>query len=166
MRGRKSPFSLVNSQMDIKQTVTDLAISCLDTDSIFLVDVKVSPADKGLIRVLLDGDNGVTIEDCSKLSRKLGNILEEEDLIEGSYTLEVSSAGVGQPLMMLRQYKKNVDRLLKVTTKEGQTIKGVLKEVTETGITLDTSKKKNKGTEETKSLIFDDINKAIVEISF
>mgnify|MGYP001793886952 CR=1 FL=1 len=134
----------------------------------FIVDVKVS-AEKGpsKVSILLDGDNGVTIDDCVNLSRAVGHILEEEELMESKYTLEVTSPGVDFPLSSLRQYRKNVGRKLRITLKEGKDLKGVLKEVDEQKILIDKEVKKGKKImHEPLAVAFDEINKTIVQVSF
>ena len=94
-------------------------------------------------------------------------ILEEEELMESKYTLEVTSPGVDFPLSSLRQYRKNVGRKLRITLKEGKDLKGVLKEVDEQKILIDKEVKKGKNImHEPLAVAFDEINKTIVQVSF
>lgn len=100
-------------------------------ETLFLVDLVVSSAKNSQkVLVHLDGDEGVNIDTCAEISRQLGNILEEEDLFSGSFTLEVSSPGLDLPLKLQRQYHKNIGRNIKVLTQDNMTRKGLLKEVT------------------------------------
>ncbi len=135
-----------------------------DAPDLFIVKVilKGNPGSQKLI-ILLDGDQGVTIDQCSKVSRAVSAELEENDLIDGKYFLEVSSAGLDFPLQSLRQYKKNVGRSLKVTTFEGEEIEGKLKEVIDNRITLEVSSKK---TTELKEIEIDKLSKSMVLVSF
>ena len=115
----------------------------------------------------MDGDNGVTIDDCVKLSRAVGNYLEEEEVMDTKYTLEVSSPGIDIPLSSLRQYRKNIGRRLKISLAEGKDVKGILKEVDENELLLDKEVKKGKKiTYEPVKLAFSEINKTIVQVSF
>ena len=80
-------------------------------DNQFLVDLKVSSG-ATKISVAVDTEEGILIDACGKISRKLGDYIEEEELIEGAYILEVSSPGLDQPLLRIEQYKKNIEENL------------------------------------------------------
>lgn len=84
-----------------------------DRPDLFLVDVKMPSA--GKLLVLVDGDQGISIDDCVMISRHVGYHLEEENVIDHAYHLEVSSPGVDVPLTDKRQYQKNVGRSIQVT---------------------------------------------------
>ncbi len=168
LRGQRVPSFYITNLENLQSIVHQLATDNLKGDEFFLADVSVS-SEKGpaKISILLDGDNGVTIDDCAVLSRAIGNILEEQNIIGSKYTLEVSSPGVDYPLSSLRQYLKNIDRHLKVTTKEGKEIKGILKGASEEFISLDREVKKGKKiTHEPLQLATDEIKKTIVQVSF
>ncbi len=94
--------------MTFKEKVSGLLIEgLLEKPSIFLTDLTITDSFK--IIVTLDGDTGVTLQDCIDISRAIENNLDRE---EQDFSLEVASAGVGSPLKMARQYKKNVGRTL------------------------------------------------------
>ena len=154
--------------MSLELTITKLAEGLVADESHFVVDVSVKRTGEGhKVKVLLDGDNGVTIDDCAELSRDLGNRIEEEDLIATAYTLEVSSPGVDYPLGTERQYRKNIGRMLKIRRSDGKELKGRLDEVSAEQITITMTKGKGKKKEETKEIIpIGEIDKAIVQISF
>ncbi|PKA83239.1 ribosome maturation factor RimP [Ulvibacter sp. MAR_2010_11] len=99
--------------------------------SLFLIDFSISEANH--IRVILDGDNGVSVEDCIAVSREIEHNIDRE---EYDFSLEVMSAGVSEPLTLPRQYKKNVGRTLQVKTKADETIEAQLTAVTDENITL------------------------------
>src|SRR5664279_1346980 len=102
----------------------------------FLVDLRIKPINN--IKVFLDGDTGITIEKCVQVNRKLYKKLEEAAFFpEGDFSLEVSSAGLDEPLKSLRQYKKNIGRLVEVHFQDGSQKEGQLKEVNEEGIVLE-----------------------------
>lgn len=99
--------------------------------TLFLLDFAISEANH--IRVVIDGDNGVTVEDCMNVSREIEHNLDRE---EEDFSLEVMSAGVSEPLQLPRQYKKNVGRNLKVRTQEGKTVEGTVAQATDNAVTL------------------------------
>ncbi|GAB3174187.1 ribosome maturation factor RimP [Telluribacter humicola] len=139
----------------------------------FIVDILLKPSrGSQKISILLDSDEGITIQECAKISRKLGAELEEKNIIEEAYTLEVSSPGLDQPLKLVRQYRKNIERDLKVTLQSGEILTGNLVEVKEDSIVLQlpAPKKKSKIPVDEASLRpeikLSDIAKAIVQVSF
>jgi ribosome maturation factor RimP len=139
-------------------------VAALITDSaLFLVELTVSPANN--IKIFIDGDVGVTIEAVSKINRALYRQLEEEEFLNGDFSLEVSSPGVDEPLKFLRQYNKNIGRKVEVTLNEGEPVEGVLKVATEAAITIEETIGKKKETKET-IIPFDNIKKTVVQISF
>src|SRR6187401_2063258 len=101
--------------MDLVENIKKLPAEKLADSSQFFVDV-IASTRKGPQKVLIivDGDNGVTIDDCASLSREIAKTLDESGWLDESYLLEVSTPGLDQPLIMLRQFKKNIGRGLKV----------------------------------------------------
>ena len=135
--------------------------------SLFLVDLTITETFK--VIVTLDGDNGVNLQDCIDISRAIDNNLDRE---EQDYALEVASAGVSTPLKMVRQYRKNIGRTLKVKTAI-ETIEAKLDAVSEEGITLSWTarepKKIGKGketVEHKREIPYTEIKEAIVTIIF
>jgi ribosome maturation factor RimP len=155
--------------MDIKSKIATIAEGLITDPQYFLVEVVVTGhATKLKIRVLVDGDQGVDIDYCAKLSRGIANIIEEEQLIDDAYILEVSSPGIDYPLQNVRQYQKNIGRSIKVTPIEGKERKGVLKEVAQDAILLleEIKEKGKKNVEEEVKIPFTEINKTQVLVSF
>jgi ribosome maturation factor RimP len=102
----------------------------------FLVDLRIKPINN--IKVFLDGDSGITIEKCVQVNRKLYKKMEEAAMFpEGDFSLEVSSAGLDEPLKSLRQYKKNIGRQVEVQFQDGSLKEGQLMAVNEEGIVLE-----------------------------
>jgi ribosome maturation factor RimP len=153
---------------NLQTIVRAIAEKNLKNEEYFIADIVVSSENgPSKISVFLDGDNGVSIDDCVDLSRAIANVLEEEDLVDSKYTLDVSSPGVDFPLNSVRQYNKNVGRSVKVTTTEGADLKGKLTTVTAQGIVLDKEVKKGKRVAyEPINLVYNDIKKTIVQVSF
>jgi ribosome maturation factor RimP len=150
--------------METVERIKRLAESLLAHPSHFIVDVVVSVRRRpSKILVVLDGDEGIGIEDCAELNRRLSVALDQEPPLEGSYLLEVSSPGLDQPLRLLRQYKKNIGRKVRVKTAKG-TDEGILAHVTEHGIILQSGKAKNAMKE--KEILFAEIEKTVVQVSF
>ena len=118
----------------------------------------------------MDGDNGVQLQDCIDVSRSIDQNLDREEL---DFSLEVASVGVGSPLKLVRQYKKNVGRMLIVKLQEGTTIEAKLDEATDEQIVLSWEarepKKVGKGKEtvqKRKEIPYNEIKEAIVTIIF
>ena len=137
-----------------------------DRPELFLVDVKMLPNNKLIIHV--DGDEGISIQDCVAISRHVGFHLEEENAIEQAYNLEVSSPGVGEPLKLVRQYSKNIGRTLSVKLKDGLKKEGKLLSVTENDLLIEESvKEKGKKAVAVQTTVpFNDILETSVLISF
>lgn len=154
--------------MEFKEKVKALLYKGLEEHpDIFLIDFKLSSDYK--ISVVIDGDNGVTLQDCIDVSRSIEHNLDRE---EQDFSLEVASAGVTSPLLMPRQYKKNVGRKLEVTT-ETEKIEAILAAADDDKIILEWKarepKKVGKGKETVEKkaeILYNNIKKAIVIISF
>jgi len=111
-----------------RQDAIDL-IKPLVRDPAFLVDVEIAGGSKGpLLRIFLDTDQGITIDECMQWSRELGTLLEVHSAFPGRYTLEVSSPGLGRPLRHPRQYRKNIGEMLTVVLQgaDGDSVTGQL----------------------------------------
>jgi ribosome maturation factor RimP len=144
-----------------------LSEGLLDKPSIFLIDLTITDAFK--IIVSIDGDNGVVLQDCIDISRAIENNLDRE---EQDFSLEVASVGVGSPLKMIRQYKKNVGRTLIVKTVT-ENIEAELLDANDVFITLSWQarepKKIGKGKEtvqKEQQIPYSDIKEAIVTVTF
>lgn len=109
----------------LDQRIHGIASGVISDASHFLVDVVVRGVrGSRVVEVFIDGDDGVSISMLAKYSREISFMLDTEDFIDGKYKLEVSSPGASRPLLLLRQYKKHMDRKLKVksVTSEGNQI--------------------------------------------
>lgn len=152
--------------MDLSEEIRKLAESKLTSDQ-FIVDVIASPKmGTRKVLVIVDSDQGFSIDDCAGLSRQLSKSLDETGLIDDNYLLEVSTPGVEHPLKLKRQYTKNIGRKLKVKLQE-KIVEGRLSEVDDEKITLlqeiGSGKKKEI---ETVVIPFSEIDKAFVLVSF
>ena len=150
-------------------TIREFAEASLPDSDLFLVDVTVSDsAVRPKVTVLADGEQGITIDQCATLSRRISKKIEEKYGEELSYTIEVSSPGVDFPLTQPKQFTRNIGRNLKLKLQDGTEKTGKLEEVTETGINLteEIKQKGKKATYEPVQIPFGEIVKANVVISF
>jgi len=152
----------------LKHRVKELLEIALQEDkSIFLIDLTITLDNK--INVVIDGDNGVTVKDCMRVSRAIEHNLDRE---EEDFSLEVASAGAASPLVTPRQYKKNIGRKLEVET-ENTSYEGNLTITNDETITLEWKARepkpvgKGKVTVQKKMEIpFSEIKKAKVVLKF
>lgn len=124
----KSPLFIIMDKIKIKELV-DTAIE--ENQELFLIGLNFLPDNK--IYVEVDGDNGISLQECIRISRAVEHNLDRE---EEDFSLEVMSAGAASPLTHKRQYKKNLERTLKVRT-ASEEIEGKLTKATEDNITLE-----------------------------
>ena len=153
--------------MKVEKRVRELVEEKIaDKPNLFLLDVKFHP--NGKLMILVDGDKGVGIDDCVAISRHVGFHLEEENIIETAYKLEVSSPGVDAPLTIIRQYVKNVGRSLAIKMADGSKREGKLTGITEDAIVIEEKiEEKGKRAETVESIIpIDKITETKVLISF
>jgi ribosome maturation factor RimP len=154
--------------MEIVEKIKELAQNHLQDPAHFIVDAMVSKHKPFKVTILLDGDKGITIDDCSHLSRKLSDDLDKLDLLQENYTLEVGTPGVDQPLKWKRQYVKNIGRTLKVKKNDKAIVQGVLTSATDEFIVLEVMNKDAGKKKESSpvQISFHEIEKALVMISF
>tara|TARA_R110002126_G_scaffold87948_3_gene211007 strand:+ start:4778 stop:5278 length:501 start_codon:yes stop_codon:yes gene_type:complete len=166
MRGLNVPSFYKN--MTFKEKVNKLLVEALlDKPTLFLIDLTITDAYK--VIVSLDDDNGVALQDCIDVSRAIEANLDRE---EQDFSLEVASVGVGSPLKLVRQYKKNVGRTLIVKTVQ-ENLEAELVEANDEFVILSWEarepKKIGKGKEtvqKTLQLPYGDIKEAIVTVTF
>ena len=132
----------------------------------FLVDIRIKPTNN--IKVFIDGDKGVGIDDLVKYNRSLYKQLDEEGMFpDGDFSLEVSSAGLDEPLKLYRQYLKNIGRYVQVTMQDGSVKEGKLLSVSENEILIEETQGKGKKAEITHHTIqFNDIKTTKILIKF
>jgi ribosome maturation factor RimP len=137
-----------------KELIEKLASSDL-SEEYFIVSITIKKGN--IIEVLIDGDNGVTIQKCIDVSRSIENNLDRE---EEDFELSVSSAGISKPFKVYRQYTKNIGKKVEINTIDNKPISGILKSVDEKGfdlevITLERLEKKKKKVEVVKTHRFE-----------
>lgn len=155
--------------MEFKNKIERLLEDFLENrEDLFLIDLKISANDD--VTIILDGDEGVTLQDCLDASRAVEFNMDRE---AHDFSLQVMSAGLSEPLSMPRQFKKNIGRSLDILLQNDIRIEGELTKVEEDSITLLLRYRKPKevgkgkiDVEEEKIIQFQDIKKALVTIKF
>ena len=129
--------------------------------SLDLEAVELTPAGKRrVLRVAVDKDGGVTLDDIAEATRAVSGVLDDSVLMgETAYTLEVTSRGVDRPLTEHRHWRRNRDRLVKVSLHDGSQVTGRVTESDDAGVTLEVD-----GTP--RHLAYDEVGKALVQIEF
>jgi ribosome maturation factor RimP len=138
------------------ELVDPLAALGLDIEA-----VEITPAGKRrILRVAVDKDGGVTLDDVADATREVERVLDDSDVMgEQPYTLEVTSRGVDRPLTLPRHWRRNADRLVKVTTVGGETLTGRI-----VGSDDDSAQLEVDGA--TRAVPYAEVAKALVQIEF
>jgi len=155
--------------MKFKENIQKLLAEALSLQpDLFLIDLNID--DQSRVHVVLDGDNGVSLEQCIKVSRHIEHQLDRE---VHDFSLEVSSAGATHPLKMVRQYKKNIGRKLAVHTIDNDNFKATLTQADDDQITLEWKTREPKQIGKGKHTVvkqlqvpYNQIEKATVQIQF
>ena len=155
--------------MKFKENIQKLLAEALSLQpDLFLIDLHID--DQSRVHVVLDGDNGVSLEQCIKVSRHIAHQLDRE---VHDFSLEVSSAGATHPLKMVRQYKKNIGRKLAVHTIDNDNFKATLTQADDDQITLEWKAREPKPIGKGKHTVvkqlqvpYNQIEKATVQIQF
>lgn len=153
--------------MQIEERVKQLVEEKIaDRADLFIVRIKMHG--NGLLEILLDGDQGIAIEDCAKVSRHVGFHLEEENAIDSAYRLEVSSPGLDQPLLLERQFLKNIGRSVRIKMEDGTKREGKLVSASNNAIVIEEKSKEKgkKATLEEVEIPLEHIKETKVLISF
>ena len=106
------------STEQIIAAVEEFAVPVLNDKGLELVEVQFRRESGWVLRLFIDREGGVTLDDCSSVSREISSYLEVEDLIPHAYKLEVSSPGVERPLKRLQDYVRFIGRKARVKVKE------------------------------------------------
>ena len=122
----------------VAQKLDTLIAQACEAAGVTLVEQDMFRAGKRrTVRLYIDKPGGVSIDDCSKVSRHLSDALDlDPDVIEGAYTLEVSSPGLDRPLKSVADLLRNKGRTIRVTRSTGKPLTGKLLEADEDNLTL------------------------------
>jgi ribosome maturation factor RimP len=150
-----------------KNIIIKLLEQKLEGTDVFPVEVIVKPNNS--IRVFLDSDSAVTLKHCAEINKFIEANLDRE---KEDFELEVSSAGLDQPLRMIRQFKNNIGKQIKIITNDGRLLTGELhavnSETIDVAVVEEDKKTKNKSKKEISiiQVLFSDIKKAKRIVSF
>lgn len=127
---------------EITRQVMEMITPILSDEGMECVDLEYRREARGwTLRLYIDKGGGVTLDDCTRISQKVGRLLDVENLIEVPYHLEVSSPGLTRPLKTERDFLKYQNRLIQVKTVEPirnqRHFKGKLLRVVNEGIELE-----------------------------
>jgi ribosome maturation factor RimP len=152
--------------METVAQIQQLADQHLAGSAHFVLDVRVNARmNPPKLTVIVDGDAGVTIDDCASISRALSTAIDKDNVLE-DYNLEVTTPGIDQPLRLPRQYVKHVGRSLKIELKDKSTVRGKLLAADVQSLAIEEEQKDKKGVKTIQKLTFDQIEKTLVMISF
>ena len=123
--------------------------------------VDLTPAGRRrVLKVAVDKDGGVTLDDVAEATKELSRLLDDSDVMgEQPYTLEVTSPGIDRPLTLPRHWRRNLGRLVKVTTVDGDTFTGRVEQQDEQAATLSVD-----GSD--RAVAYTDVAKAYVQVEF
>ena len=147
---------------EYEQKTEALVLPIIEANNFELVDVEyVKEAGNWYLRVYVDKEGGIAVDDCEVVSRALSDKLDVDDFIEDSYILEVSSPGLGRPLKkekdFIRSIGKDVDIHLYKSIEKQKEFTGVLKSYSKDDIVLQI---------EDTDVTFDRTNVALIRLSF
>ncbi|MGB9822731.1 ribosome maturation factor RimP [Thermodesulfovibrio sp.] len=153
---------------ELKDKIKEYAEQVSEQEGVEVLDIEIHPGGKGLIlRIFIDREGGVTIKDCENFSRAIEAILDIEDPIKSSYTLEVSSPGIDRPLKEKKDFLRNLGRNVKITTKEKIAERtffiGKIIDAEDDWVRIEIKETKGKGSkkEEKSELLFIPLNKIL-----
>ena len=152
----------MSKREEYEQKTEALVMPIIEANNFELVDVEyVKEAGNWYLRVYVDKEGGIAVDDCEVVSRALSDKLDVDDFIQDSYILEVSSPGLGRPLKKEKDYirsiGKEVDIHLYKSIEKQKEFTGVLKSYTKEEIVLQI---------EDTEVVFDRTNVALIRLSF
>ena len=101
----------------VNDSVREILDPLLFQEGLELVDIEYRREGRGwVLRIYIDKDGGVSVEDCARISRELGTLLDLNDIIPGTYNLEISSPGLTRALKKVRDFERFKGKLLKIKT--------------------------------------------------
>jgi ribosome maturation factor RimP len=124
--------------MIAKAIIWELVEKLIEGETFFLVDVSVTPSNK--ITILVDSPEGITINQCATISRKMEELLDRS---KEDFDLMVSSPGLDSGFKVIQQYQKNIGRELEIIMKDQSVTRGILKQVGKNEIIIETPLKES-----------------------
>jgi ribosome maturation factor RimP len=113
-------------------TLTEAINPIVESSGFFLEEITLSGGSTQVLTVVIDSDDALTLDQVTVVTKEISAVLGD-----APYTLEVTSPGIDRPLTLVRHWKKNCGRLVKISLHDGTQVRGRIGEVTETGTTID-----------------------------
>ena len=150
--------------MSLQESLTELLTPAVENAGFFLEQVLISnPGNLQVLTCVIDGPKPLNLDEVTVVSRLISELLDETELINGAFTLEVTSPGVDRPLTQRRHWEKNVSRLITMVMHDGSLLTARLTELRD----IDAVFIENiKGRMKTHTIVLADIKKAHVEVEF
>lgn len=168
MKGTESvPFFFTMTDTERIQQIESLLQTLIaEKKEVFIVSVRIKPTNN--IKIFLDADNGINIDTSAKINRSLYRIIEEKGWYpDGNFSLEVSSPGLDEPLKLLRQYHKNIGRMVEALLEDNSKLEGKLLQATEEAVEIEVKEGKNKkALTLVKTIPFKEIKQVKILVSF
>jgi ribosome maturation factor RimP len=160
LRGPKVP-SFIDKKMIAEKQLSEIVSAHLDGTPIFLVEATIRSGNR--LFVFIDGDQGVTVDDCKALNRYIESKLDRET---EDYDLTVSTAGADNPLKFPRQYHRHAGRELELKLTDGTSLTGKLIHSDLQNIEIEPASTKKERKSENIVLAFSQIEEARIKLSF
>ena len=143
--------------MPLNEEISAAIRPIIEASGNYLEELTITSAGKvKILTVIVDSDTHLNLDQITSVTKEISEVIEAlESLGESAFTLEVTSPGIDRPLTKLRHWRKNFDRLVKITMTSGQEIEGRIGEATETTVLVGEQK-----------VSFEDIKRAVLEIEF
>ena len=146
----------------IKQNILNAVKEISEKNNLFLLEVLFRGTEQNwVIEIFIDGEDILSADDCARISREINQVIEEKELLNSVYRLDVSSPGVDRPLKYFKQYKKHINRKFEIRYKSGEnkkSITGKLVKIEDNNLYFYSSRE--------QAIKFEDIIKAKVLVSF
>ena len=143
--------------MSLNEDISAAIRPIIEATGNYLEELTITSAGKvKILTVIVDSDSHLNLDQITAVTKEISEVIETlEELGDTAFTLEVTSPGIDRPLTKPRHWRKNLDRLVKITMTSGQDIQGRIGEATETVVLVDDQK-----------VSFEDIKRAVLEIEF
>ena len=143
--------------MSLNEDISAAIRPIIEASGNYLEELTITSAGKvKILTVIVDSDSHLNLDQITAVTKEISEVIETlEELGDSAFTLEVTSPGIDRPLTKPRHWRKNFDRLVKITMTSGQDIQGRIGEATETTVLVGDQK-----------VSFEDIKRAVLEIEF
>lgn len=143
--------------MPLNEEISAAIRPIIEATGNYLEELTITTAGKvKILTVIVDSDAHLNLDQVTAVTKEISQVIEELPALgETAFTLEVTSPGLDRPLTKPRHWRKNLDRLVKITMTSGQVIEGRIGAATETSVLVDEN-----------TISFEDIKRAVLEIEF